>query len=265
MTSKGFWFGARLIYAVGWPDKHRVFLVHDDHWLFRAPTAERAFKEALNGAKAAERMGRALLSYVAGVVSKRADARRQLSGSFTRHDFLGFADFHLVGARLRQGTEVDLYLLEPRPKRRPKVPSKKALLAFDPAGPAFRGKTRAIQNTKLFERYKWYLSDALYDPPANRAQSTGLNGRMVLIKADGPGEAYDLAQEKAASIRSLHLGDFVGINQLSLVTNGFEHACLLRTDEYTIDPTNLADLIQPKSQLLAFRRRGHEKTPLTKG
>ena len=165
--------------------------------------------------------------------------RRRLPGSYTRHD-LGFADFHLVGARLRHGTEVDRYVMELRGKERRKVPSKNALLAFDPSGPAFRGKARSIQNAKLFEKYKWYLSDALYIP----AENGRLNGRMVLIKADGPDEAYDLAVKEAASTRSPDLGDFVGVEQLSLVTDSFKYACILCTDEYTVSPTELRNLIE---------------------
>ena len=203
-------------------------------------------------------MGRALVSDRS---SLGGAARRRLPGSYTRHDFLGFADFHLVGARLRHGTEVDRYVMELRGKERRKVPSKNALLAFDPSGPAFRGKARSIQNAKLFEKYKWYLSDALYIP----AENGRLNGRMVLIKADGPDEAYDLAVKEAASTRSPDLGDFVGVEQLSLVTDSFKYACILCTDEYTVSPTELRNLIEPKSRLSVFRRHRRKKSTITKG
>jgi hypothetical protein len=226
------WYQARLIYKM---DRCGPMLsIEEDRWLIPAADAGSAFQEAQAGGIAAERIGRTLRT-----------AETNLKDSVD-YEFLGFSDLHLVGARLLHGTEVDRYLSTSHIAASELVTSKSAIMAFDPAGPAYEHDQRLKRNAELYKRFEWYLAEQLF------GDATVVCGRFALIKASNPDLAYLLGHEDGA-LASLSLrSNFVGLRQLSLITDTFDRTCILRTDEYSVDDMTCKALVKPKELLAAF-------------
>jgi len=271
------WFGVRLIFCTGVDKTGKRLSVDDDRWLLEAGSAEEAYAEAAAGAQAAERMGSALAEgrpsalEAAGLdrfvevffpeecaPEKQPQWRRRvpgnMRGNYTTYEFLGFADLHVVGRHLKHGIEIDRYVIELDAAAPPlKIPAKRALMAFDPSGPAYTGKARRLRNSELFERHKWYLAERVFQLSDGQGRKSRILGRLVLIEANGPQDAYNSALLESEASQALECGTFVGLKQLSLITDNFRKVCILRTDQYSLRPTQLRELIRAKPDLSVFQ------------
>ena len=255
----------------------RYPVVEDDRWLLSATSLREAFETALHGAAAATGMGKALVSgnpelinaTELGDLSRRlfpptlsgqqnADRGRGGFVGFERkysvYEFLGFGSLHLVDETLEHGSEIERYEV----LRALRFPVKEALLAFDPSGPAYSGVARGAHTLELYGRYTWYLAEQLFDNAPEVSSETLYGGargkrwgRLVLINAHAPEEAYELSIADALATPWIRdaTSTFVGLRQLSLVTDDFREACVLRTDEYSIPISGLQKIIKSASEL----------------
>jgi hypothetical protein len=270
------WYGVQLIYALG--IRGGRLSIEQDFWLFWSPTAEDAFREALAGANAAERMGRALISGPVAVEAlgfpelaalmappNREAPQSGQSGSIARmpgqsysiYKFLGVRDLYPIGTKLEHGAvvgedefskSIDTELRLPTPKNE--------LLAFEPSGPAYEERSRDIHNADLNTRFKWYLAEECFQKSQaidSADSELSICRRFVLIRADEPEEAYGASIADAVAREAESGRVFVGLRQLSLVTDAFRNACILRTDQYTVPLEQSNRLVKDKNELTAFR------------
>jgi hypothetical protein len=272
-TERSLWFAVRLIYSTSIALGGKRITIEDDRWLLQAGSAEDAWQKATSGAQEALHVGKALVSGepsalqaaglgrfigafplkepTSGRESHRRGSRKARSrppGKYSTYDFLGFADLHVVGEHLEPGKEVERYFTQ----RATRLPAKKTLMAFDPAGPAYTGKNRILQNAMLFEKYKWYLAEEVFKVSHIESSYQRVLGRLVLIEGNGPEDAYDSALLNATAAERTTSWTFLGLKELSLISDNFNHACVLRTDEYYITPAQLRRFIKPKFELPAF-------------
>jgi hypothetical protein len=178
-----------------------------------------------------------------------------------------------LGERLRHGTELDHCHLSAAGGRSVLIPPKLELQAFDPAGPAYSGEARSVRNSELFQRRHWYLAEQLFaDPkPNSRAkrsgEDAGLHGRLVLIRANAPEEAYlrAVANGQRCDRRrhgdGLEPGSFRGLVQLSIVEHRLRNACILRTDEYFATTGEVKRRIGPQEMLRRSTRAAGTSDP----
>ncbi len=269
------WYGARLVFAIGREKEAGLLTVQEDRLLVQSPNAEAAYKETLAGAAAAANMGAALVEgtpealedrglsdYIEVFFEKRTplqtgrseiDSQNNAdfpSGSYSIYEFLGLADLWFVGYELNSGTEVDRYMRRQSRGARVEMPAQQELLAFDPAGPAYRHQ-REVRNSDLYRRYQWYLAEEWFE--SSVCDQTTV--RLVLINAEDPNCAYDLAKRDGVGFELADTA-FAGIAEMSLVMGDLRGTSVLRTDEYVLEATGLGTLVKSKTNLRAFREEG---------
>lgn len=171
-------------------------------------------------------------------------------GSYSMYEFLGLADLWFVGYQLASGTEVDRYMRRQSRGARVEIPAQQELLAFDPAGPAYRHQ-REARNSDLYLRYQWYLAEEWFES----AVCDQTTVRLVLINAADPNRAYDLAKRDGVGVELADTA-FAGIAEMSLVMGDLRGTSVLRTDEYVLEATGLNALVKGKANLRAFREEG---------
>ena len=262
----GNWYAARLLYAVGL--EHGLLSIEEDFWLFCAESAEAALSQALAGAESAEAMGNALiegpsairelgfpelstlitLGEPEGPRTGDHEGHGGMPGDrYTMYRFLGVRHLCRIGNRLGHGTVLGTY----RCCAQPPTPTTESLSAFDPAGPAYTGASRDARNARLYEKYKWYLAEQLFQVPPGSSDAAGATfGRFVLLSGDSPKEASSAAMADGESHSAIAGSIFVGLRGLSLITDAFRDACSLGTDEYDIQLEAARELVKTREELL---------------
>ncbi len=229
--------------------------------MFWADGPDEALREAIAGAEAAARMGKALRegdSITSQATKLKSDPKPPV------FEFVGFIGPRSVGNHLDHGTEVDRYDLSRRTKGG--LPPKGRLMAFDPSGPVYTGDARSDHNQELFRKYQWYLAEEMFEiaagSPRRQGQTSIVRGSFVFLHAPGPEEAYDLAmadgraRQVGTDVQTDGVAAFMGLRQLSLITDDVANrVCMLRTDEYWTTIARLRKVIQTRPELdaLVFR------------
>ena len=190
------WYTFRLLYAVR-TRRDGLVLIDDDRWLIRAADTEAAYQEAKAG-------GRAVAASVHG-----GDPGQQ-------YRFLGLGGLTLVGPRLADGIELEKYIV-PRFRSRRCSPRSR-LMAFNPAGPAFKGPDRQCRNEQLFTHHKWYLAEEIFTVSGAGTKTSDTSAsfrlsRFVLIKTDDPALAYDRSVADGSLPDVVQNGTYCGLRQ----------------------------------------------------
>ncbi len=277
------WYGARLVYLIGKLRKGDRIRVQEDFWLLQAKGADEAYQKVLSAAEAATPLGQALADGrittfqafgldrfisiffpddASSTVAEFERGPERLKGTYSVYEFIGIRDLHYIGNALGHRVQIDRYNVSLR-RGGALVQARKGrgLLAFHPSGPAYVGRAARLNDAKLYERFHWYLAEELFEGPTGQEQGAArqVQACLVLIEADGPDQAYELGLADGMGRAEADFGTrsvptrFLGLRQLSLITDKLRDFCIIRTDEYRIPVEEIRTLVKAKADMRAFR------------
>lgn len=234
------WYFARLVYAVGRLPNHRT-KVEEDLWLFKSASAEQVYNEAMAAAQ----------SVAAGVISQAPYEGLAVNSTGSGYSFWGLASLRSVGSVLGQSVELDRFLVPAF--RGSRCRTRRHLMAF--GRPSLWCREQPIVSG---DKSNWYLADQVFSVicGSKKSRSTKMR-RLVLIKAEDAATAHELSVIDGKDCARLANASkpeirFVGLRQLSLVRGQPQPIWVVRTDEYSVEASELPQLTVPKSQLQAF-------------
>lgn len=266
------WFFAKLAYLTKVSLDEGCGVIQEDLVLIVAPNAEVAYEEAMALGRRAETFGEGVLE---GRVNWRnlpgaeaiADGMPRdllhpgLLDRYKGFQFLGLKELGPLPGAPAHGLEIEALEISLDDEDRASIRSclEETFSAFSPSGVAIAEGERGAWNSKLYEQYKWYLAEQVFeievDRVAESAETKALE-RLVLIKAEEPREAVAKARIEPPQDLARQI-QLVGIREVSLVQSELVDGCELRSFFLELPLSRVLTYTREKSRLAAFATKSH--------